>query len=223
MGSDNLFRKRKAKTAQELDRRKAKRAPYDKVLIVCEGEKTEPQYFIGLKNHYELNGANVEITGDCGSAPKSIVEYAKQRYREEKDAGDPFNRVYCVFDKDTHPTYAEALGLIASAKPNETFSAVTSVPSFEYWLLLHFVYTTMPYQARLGDSAGDQVLRDLKTYMPDYEKGAKDVFVTLVGQLENAKANAKRGLRHAEAAGMDNPTTKVHELVEYLQILKKPK
>ena len=223
MGSDNLFHKRKAKSSRQLDRRKAKRAPYDKVLIVCEGEKTEPQYFIGLKNYYELNGANVEITGDCGSAPKSIVEYAKQRYREERDAGDPFNRVYCVFDKDMHPTYEQALDMIASAKPDGTFFAVTSVPSFEYWLLLHFYLTTRPYFRTSEVSSGDQVLRDLKTYMPDYEKGAKDVFAKLVGQLDFAKANAQRGLRAAEATCTDNPTTKIHELVEYLQNLKNPK
>ena len=45
MGSEDLFHKRKAKSAEQLERRKAKRSPYEKVLIVCEGEKTEPNYF----------------------------------------------------------------------------------------------------------------------------------------------------------------------------------
>jgi len=45
MGTDNLFHKRKAKKAVDLARRKALRAPYAKVLVVCEGEKTEPYYF----------------------------------------------------------------------------------------------------------------------------------------------------------------------------------
>ena len=40
MGTDDLFRKRKAKNARRLQRRAAKRDPYIKVLIVCEGEKT---------------------------------------------------------------------------------------------------------------------------------------------------------------------------------------
>ena len=39
MGTDNLFYKRKAKGTRELKRRKHKRAPYDKVLIVTEGKK----------------------------------------------------------------------------------------------------------------------------------------------------------------------------------------
>ena len=46
MGSEDLFHKRKAKAADSLKRRKAKRSSYDKVLIVCEGEKTEPNYFM---------------------------------------------------------------------------------------------------------------------------------------------------------------------------------
>jgi len=64
MGTDNLFHKRKAKTASALQRRKAKRAAYAKILIVCEGEKTEPNSFNGLVKKYELNTANVEICGD---------------------------------------------------------------------------------------------------------------------------------------------------------------
>lgn len=51
MGTDNLFHKRKAKKAGDLARRKARRAPYAKELIVCEGEKTEPYYFKSLKDH----------------------------------------------------------------------------------------------------------------------------------------------------------------------------
>ena len=59
MGTVNLFHKRKAKAADGLERRKAKRESYDKVLIVCEGEKTEPNYFNELINFYKLNTANV--------------------------------------------------------------------------------------------------------------------------------------------------------------------
>lgn len=49
MGTDDLFHKRRAKKAKDLRRRKARRDPYDKVLIVCEGSKTEPYYFTDHK------------------------------------------------------------------------------------------------------------------------------------------------------------------------------
>jgi hypothetical protein len=78
MGTDNLFHKRKAKQAKDLQRRQARRAAYDKVLIVCEGEQTEPNYFNELKDYYRLHSANVRVTGECGSDPMSVVGYARQ-------------------------------------------------------------------------------------------------------------------------------------------------
>ncbi|MGU9957110.1 MAG: hypothetical protein ACNYPI_05595 [Arenicellales bacterium WSBS_2016_MAG_OTU3] len=73
MGSDNRFHKRKAKSDGQLGRRTAKRSPYEKVLIVCEGAKTEPNYFKGCIQFYKLNTANVEIDGAGGSSPKSVA------------------------------------------------------------------------------------------------------------------------------------------------------
>jgi len=220
MGTDNLFHKRKAKQASELARKKAKRAPYAKVLIVCEGEKTEPNYFSGLKDYLELNSANIVVTGECGSSPISISKFAFQKYREEKDAGDSFDKVFCVFDRDTHETYHQALEAIEAARPKDTFHAVTSVPSFEYWLLLHFDYTTAPFMAAGNKSAGDRVIDELRKYMPEYQKGDGSVFKQLIEQLPQAKVFAERSLNTARANGTDNPSTLVHELVEYLQSIK---
>jgi len=109
VGTDNLHHKRKAKKAKDLKRRKSKRAAYDKVLIVCEGEKTEPNYFKELVIFYAINTANVAIDGSCGSSPISVVRQAVKLYKSEAKKGDPYDRVYCVFDRDSHSTYDEAL------------------------------------------------------------------------------------------------------------------
>lgn len=220
MGTDNLFHKRKARQAKDLGRRNARREPYAKVLIVCEGEKTEPGYFCSLKDFYGLNSANIEISGNCGSAPISIFEYARQRYRAERDAGDAFDHVFCVFDKDTHHSYEQAVREISHASPKNLFHAITSIPCFEYWLLLHFDYSTRPYDSLPGNSACQLVLSDLKKYMPHYSKGHAQTFEELQGQLEYAKANAIRALKAAESSNTDNPTTRVHELVSFLQDIK---
>lgn len=220
MGTDNLFHKRRAKSAKGLQRKATKRDSYAKILIVCEGEKTEPNYFNGIRDYYGLNTANVAVCGDCGSDPMSIVAYAKQRYREERDAGDPFDKVYCVFDKDAHAHYERALNTIASTAPQQTYYAITSVPSFEYWLLLHFTPSTRPYSALPSNSAGNQVLSELKNYMPHYQKGQQAVFAALFGQLEFAKNNAARSQQAAKENNTDNPSTKVHELVGFMQQIK---
>lgn len=220
MGTDNLFHKRKAKSSAKLKRSKVKRDAYAKVLVVCEGEKTEPKYFEGLRQYYALNTANVEVCGECGSDPMSVLSYAKQRYREEKDAGDAFDKVFCVFDKDAHANYMSTLSAIATATPYGVYEAINSVPCFEYWLLLHFDYSTKPYVSTGRKSSGEQVLAELKRYLPAYEKGADCIFKELIDQLEFAQANAKRSLTEAESQGTDNPSTRVHELVAYLQSIK---
>jgi len=119
MGSDDLFHKRRAKKADELARCEAGRKPYPKALIVCEGSKTKPNYFNGLKDRYSLS--SFEVSGYCGSSPCSVFKYAKDRYWKEKNAGDEFDRVYCVFDKDDHANYQRSLNDIRQAKPKAFF------------------------------------------------------------------------------------------------------
>lgn len=220
MGSEDLFHRRKAKVADKLERRKAKRDAYDKVLIVCEGGKTEPNYFNELVDYYKINSANVAIDGSCGSSPMSVYERAHVLYQAEVTKGDSFDRVYCVFDKDSHDSYEEALRNIASEKPEATFYATISIPCFEYWLLLHFKYTTKPYARTGSSSVGNEVLKDLVAVMPDYEKGSQNLFSSLFESLEFAKSNAARSLKEASNNHTDNPSTNVQELVVYLQNIK---
>lgn len=219
-GGDKLFHKRKAKQAADLKRRQAKKAPYDKVLIVCEGEKTELNYFQELRDYYRLNTANIEICSSCGSAPINIVEKAKQLYREEQRKQIPFDRAYCVFDKDTHSTYDQAITASQSAKPKDTFYVINSVPCFEFWLLLHFDFTTQPFYGTIGAKAAcDQVQEKLKQYIPNYAKGDSGHFDALINALPRAIKHSKQVLVGSRRDGTDNPCTRVHELVEYLQRL----
>jgi len=74
MGSDDLFHKRKAKRAEEHRREIARRDPYERILIVCEGEKTEPNYFRWLRDRFRLNSANIVIADKRGGLdPKSLL------------------------------------------------------------------------------------------------------------------------------------------------------
>lgn len=222
MGTDELFHRRKAKQAEELARRRAKRERYAKVLIVTEGEKTEPNYFRSLKDHLTLNSANVMITGDSGSGPISVVNFAIQQHKLEKSCGDPFDKVFCVFDKDTHASYQQALQKIDSAKPKNTFLAITSVPCFEYWLLLHYAYTTAQFQTVGGKSGCSKLIdSELKKYLPGYQKTDGSIFEKLVKKLPQAKIYAARSLKESQKNNYDNPSTKVHKLVEYLENIKK--
>lgn len=154
MGSEDLFRKRKAKKVEENARRNAKRAPYDRVLIICEGEKTEPYYFEEARVCLDLDSANIKIDGSCGSSPKSVVNYAFDEFRKEVAKGGHYDKVFCVFDRDSHESYDWAIhkvdeinhDLINSKYSDEfVFVAIRTNPAFEYWLLLHYTPSTKPY------------------------------------------------------------------------------
>lgn len=221
MGRDDLFKKRKAQSLDSKKRRIASRLQNEWVLIVCEGEKTEPNYFNGLIIEYKLSTADVLITTPKGSAPMSLVNYAISKYKQACKQKSWFDRVYCVFDKDNHANYQEAIDKIKDQTPKQTFYAITSVPCFEYWLLLHFCNKAKPYESNCGRTAGEQVLKDLKTCFPLYEKNSKNIFKLLFPHLDDAIKNAKRINLESEKIGSDNPSTKVVELVEYLIGLKK--
>ena len=95
---------------KDLKRKDGKRSPYDTVLIVCEGQKTEVSYFTSLVKVYRLNTANVKILS-CKknhSAPINVVEYAIKLAKLAKKGGY-FDKVICVFDYDCHDTFDKAI------------------------------------------------------------------------------------------------------------------
>jgi hypothetical protein len=218
MGTDNLFHKRKERKAELLHRRRAMKAPYDVILIVCEGEKTEPNYFAELKKAFRLSNANVRICGR-GADPLSVVNFAMETFKQEPE----FDRIYCVFDRDRHTTYDAALDRVRRARLGKgtKIFAIPSVPCFEFWLLLHFIYTTRAFDVPPGNSICSTVIKELKEYLPAYQKGDQDIFDKTQDKLNNAITNAGSVEQFHQTSGTDNPSTLVHYLVEYLRDLKR--
>ena len=212
--------KRKPRSARDYQRRRAIREPYDVVLTVCEGEKTEPNYLKGLQKAYQLSNANIMIVPGDGNDPVSIVKYALKTYWK---ADGVIDRVFCVFDRDGHINYQQALDRIATSSLGKKgkLEAITSVPCFELWILLHFVYTTAPFMASGGRSACENVIEAVRGHLPEYEKVMTDVFEKLQPNVDTAVTHAERLAEHNRDTDSENPATKVHELVKYLGTLKK--
>jgi hypothetical protein len=186
---------------------------------MCEGLKTEPNYFDGLRTFYRLASANVKISGR-GNDPLSVVESAIDELERDED----LNRAYCVFDRDGHATYDAALRRVAESEFGRTdrLFAVESVPCFELWILLHYVYSTRAYAQAGQRSACEQVMIELKGYLPEYTKGHQSIFDQLSAKLGDAMRHANQLERHNLSTGSVNPATKVHKLVDYLIRLKQP-
>jgi hypothetical protein len=222
MGTDNFHHKRKATKITQLQRAKESREPYDKVLIVCEGKKTEPHYLIALRDHLKLSQANIKIDPNSNSSPTSVVKYAKDLITDSFK--DPYDHVFCVIDRDKHADFDTAIAQIKGYKNKDIdtkIHAIVSNPCFEFWILLHFDYTTKLFGIS-GDSPCDDLIKNnLKNFIEDYEKGDKTIMLPIIRSgLEIAVANAKRANKTAKRNNTDNPTTQMDELVDYLKGLK---
>ena len=212
MGADNQAKDRQAR---KLERKQNTRKSHDRILIVSEGEKTEPNYFKEIRNKYRLNTAHVGIEpSGYGTEPMQITQYAEDLFKQ----GDPhkkinpkaFEQVYIVFDRDDHKTYFDALSYIEILDKKKLlndldepvrFYAVASIPCFEFWLLLHF--EELKHWVHR-----DEVYKKLKTYLPDYEKGKNDTFSATLHNLIVAKNRAKALVQYQEEDGDDKEKDK---------------
>jgi hypothetical protein len=211
MGSDDLFKVRKARKFDELARQKKDRAQNQRFLIVCEGIKTEPYYLNDLVNDLGIRHHTVKIAPNNGSSPDRIVAHAIELYDLDAGSGDSFDKVFCVFDKDKHTTFDAAVRTITdmkTAKNSKPFVAITS---------------DKPFHATVKKSVADQVVSVLKTKpgFAKYSKGQNGIYGLLKNNTSKAITHAKRGRRNAEKTGQISPLTNVDVLVAALQALVK--
>lgn len=222
MGSDDLFKKRKERSAVTLARQQRARAQSSpRYLIVCEGTKTEPQYLAEILLEKRIPSQRIKVEPNDGNSPDRVVDHAHQLYEEDAKLGDAYDKVFCVFDRDDHPTFLPALQRERDlARDGKPFVAITSTPCFEFWLLLHFGYSDAPFHAAGKKSVGDQAMAQLKKKpgFAKYGKGMKGVYVLLKDRTTDASTHAK-SLR--KSVGRDgqcnaNPWTNVDELADLL-------
>ena len=96
------------------------------ILIVCEGENTEPSYF----SQFKLSTATIKAIGE-GYNTVSLVNRALKLSKEKS-----YDQVWCVFDKDDFSVNNFNNAITLSEANN--FGVAYSNQAFEYWLILHF-------------------------------------------------------------------------------------
>jgi RloB-like protein len=223
MGKDNQPKHRQAR---DLKRRAAQRASYERLLIICEGEKTEPCYLLDIRKEYRLHTANVQVQpSTLGTTPVQVVEYAEKLFRygnrHIRIGSCTFDRVIVVFDRDDHATYLSALdkvdALNKALKNDEgqwvPFQAIVSVPCFELWLLLHFEDVHAPIHR-------EDVFGRLKTHLPAYDKGQGGHWAATKDHLEIATSRARARSVVTNVYDGNEPITAMHELVSLLTNLR---
>ena len=188
-------------------RNKPEQALKPRVIVVTEGEKTEPQY---INEFLRIHGAaNVHVE-PTGFDPQAVVEKAIElkRTANANRRGTSRVRVWAVFDRDEHPRFEQAQQL---AKKNNICVA-TSNPCFELWAVFHY----QDYAAPIDRHKCQQLLEELcDGYHADRSKLFNDKDVILANH-DAAVQRGKRSLRERESEGdpQGNPSTSMHVLME---------
>ena len=198
------------------------------ILIVTEGEKSEPKYF----EHFRTRQNNVEVRVVPNSKNGGKTDYlnlirkASRICKDDDLSPKSGDSVWIVADGDVNYQAAdaikkknEALTQARTTAEKEAYSLLISNPCFELWYLLHLRYTT----AHLPDY--DAVKKALEQAgIKDYEKH-NDLYEQLASETFEAIKRAKRLETHqvengfALPLGIDaNPFTEVYRLVEKLSI-----
>ncbi|MFA6409508.1 MAG: RloB family protein [Gammaproteobacteria bacterium] len=192
-------------------RKQANRPLKQAILIMCEGE-TEAIYFRDMRDDLGLKNVIVEYGNSrhCfGNDPSQILEYALyNRYRYEK--------IFCTFDKDNHAKYSSTLDRIHKLDQNRGdkagIKAINSVPCFEYWLLLHFCSGSSPSTKPMTQV---EAKKAIKLHIPSYKGAMNGLWGITKPRLDIALRNARLVAKNDNVS--DNPSTRVHELIQDLR------
>lgn len=126
---ESLKIKRRVEPILEREQPKINERPT--ILIVCEGENTEPSYF----RQFKLSSATIKPVGE-GYNTLSLVKRALQ-LSEEKS----YDQVWCVFDADPkpdNPNQSKNFNDAIKFADASGFGVAYSNQAFEYWIILHF-------------------------------------------------------------------------------------
>jgi hypothetical protein len=179
----------------------------DRILILCEGKKTEPNYF--RKFPVDIDLVEMKVKG-MGANTLSLVEEAIRLGQAAADDGQPYNQIWCVFDRDSFPAgnFNRAFQLAAENRIRIAYSN----QCFELWYLLHYNFN----DAAINRS---EYGRRLSKYIGrKYRKNDEIIYDLLKGKQADAIRNAKTLLNryHPCNPEKDDPSTTVHVLVETL-------
>jgi len=199
-----------------ITRKSRVREPHPVIRIFCEGKETEANYFEDIRAAYKIPSMFVHRVGrEPGTLVADAIKFVnKEHGTVAQRAKSEEGHFWCVFDRDEHGAFDEAL---SKARANGLKTAVSN-PCFELWYLLHF-------KDQNAHIKRDDAKREMENYVKGYCESTPGIYSKIKDDSETAIAKAK-ALRamHPEAgrALFANPSTNVDELVELiLSIAKK--
>ncbi|MDD4650714.1 MAG: RloB family protein [Methanothrix sp.] len=189
------------------------------IIIICEGECTEPIYFKRFNSELRFSGVSIKTPPVPETNPVQLVRAAihlknRRDCRISLKEGD---EIYCVYDVDDNTD--KDLNIAFDLAKKNGIKVLLSNPCFEIWFLLHFLQVNTAYYR-------EELFEKIKDYIADYEK-SQEVYHLLRDRQQTAIDNAKNLNIFHEERGISlycrasNPSTQVFELVEYIQSISK--
>jgi hypothetical protein len=216
-GRGNGGRRRRGEDA--LRRRSQHRPERIRILIVCEGRETEPNYFRGVRDEESVRQRFVvAVRKGKGRSRVAVVEQAVAEMQKAETRGEAFDQVWCVLDVEQADKRAQVLQARTLAGQHGIRLALSN-PCFECWPLAHFVRTKRSF------TGSDPVIAELNKHWRgefgrDYEKNDQGLYACLAGRTRTAIDNARNVRTRDWATSADildcNSATDVFLLVERL-------
>jgi len=202
-------------------RRFESRAPRRSFLIVCEGERTEVDYFNAFPVRKDLL---VVVRGE-GKNTTSLVAAAIQHADRAANDDLPFDEIWVVYDHDDFGAQnfnraAEEVAALANSR-SEHWHAAWSHEAFEIWYLLHFqFFDSKLHRHHVQKRLGELLLQHCGR---GYRKNDPNLYKLLLDRQPAALQHARRlAVSHGVAPHGDtlpaaaNPCTQVYLLVAAL-------
>ena len=185
------------------------------VVVVTEGEKTEPEYFKKLKLlNSGVRNRKIKICNCKGGNVSQIVERMNNVVKDDElDKGD---EKWIVVDDDERDDSTVKILLDWQKEAPKFNRLAASNPLFEYWLLLHFedgnsVSSKKDCEVRLENC----LKKELQNNKYKYKKVLPSKFITLKTVGDAIKRAIKKDLKSWDE-WPEIRCTRVYKLVEII-------
>ena len=183
-------------------------------LIVTDAEKTEKNYFEGIKNIIPDNLKNdLQIKIYSNKALSKIIDFAA----EERNKDERFRDIWLVFDRDEVKNFDK---LIEEAKENK-MNVGWSNPCFEIWLMSYFQSPKNIEESQKCCETFEKIFKENTD--KNYEKSEEKIYNILCKKGDENKAIQRaREKYHQIRKEYSQPSkmigcTTVYKLVEELK------
>lgn len=162
------------------NRKQRKRKSF--IVIKCEGDnETEQIYF----NNFKSRECIIKYPDGNSTDPVGMANELVSFMNSEDINSENGDKIYLLIDTDVNANKQKQIDEAKKICDECGIELITSTPSFEFWYMLHFGYTTGPY------TSSKDIKRKMKKKIDDYTE-SKDVYPIIKDNTDEAMDCAER-------------------------------